>query len=653
MIFYKLYFKNNNINEIKEEKIKKFNYYTFVEESYAISTPRHRRGEFEFFVAINHDIDLREKSIQMLIKNIKKIDSGFDLLKWEEIPEIEFWTFAENWNYFFNDAPSLSYIKDMLDIPSKHRWEGKKDIILQSLTKKEVTNKLKSITFGYDFREEVNRIAIGGEFEKPLHYIFVSKNTRCFVDIQKVLLNALYDAGRIKRKKHTVIKVEEFNLYGAIETEAAIEYIYDSNKGGVVIFEKIYSKYLSDTRWKNLICEYMNRYQNEVTTVLCLNAIDDFAELIEKRLHCNYIEFRDEIRDRKTAEWYLKARCIEGRVSYSKELLKDWKEKTANELDDIFENYRATAFGDEFAKEHPEYEGVANLNRCLTATLENNVPKVDYYQELQSLIGLEEVKTLIDEVISYNKYRSNRALMGLENKANCRHMIFTGNPGTAKTTVARLIAEIFAERHITQRNKFVECGRSDLIAGYVGWTAINVKAKFREAKGGVLFIDEAYSLVDENQKSFGDEAISTIVQEMENNKDDTVVIFAGYRKEMNDFIETNPGLKSRIPFHINFPDYGVDDLIKMTKLHADKMGLNISECEDIIINILSNAIKEENFGNGRYVRNMLEKAQMRQAMRVAVISKPTYNDYVSLKPEDFDSVNYIEREPERRLGFIG
>ena len=129
------------------------------------------------------------------------------------------------------------------------------------------------------------------------------------------------------------------------------------------------------------------------------------------------------------------------------------------------------------------------------------------------------------------------------------HMVFTGNPGTAKTTVARLFARILKENGVLSKGDLIECGRSDLVGKYVGWTAVQVKNMFKKAKGSVLFIDEAYSLCDDRSGSYGDEAINTIVQEMENNRDDMVVIFAGYPKEMNDFLDRNPGLRSRIAFH--------------------------------------------------------------------------------------------------------
>ena len=145
-------------------------------------------------------------------------------------------------------------------------------------------------------------------------------------------------------------------------------------------------------------------------------------------------------------------------------------------------------------------------------------------------------------------------------------MVFTGNPGTAKTTVARLFAEIMKDEAILSTGKFVEVGRADLVGQHVGHTAPLVKKKFRDAQGGVLFIDEAYSLCDSYENGFGDEAINTIVQEMENHRDDVIVIFAGYPEPMKQFLDRNPGMQSRIAFQIEFEDYTTEELCAITKL---------------------------------------------------------------------------------------
>jgi SpoVK/Ycf46/Vps4 family AAA+-type ATPase len=196
-------------------------------------------------------------------------------------------------------------------------------------------------------------------------------------------------------------------------------------------------------------------------------------------------------------------------------------------------------------------------------------------------------------------------------------MIFTGNPGTAKTTVARLFAQIMKENGLLSKGDIHEVGRADLVGQYVGWTAQCVKDAFKKAKGGVLFIDEAYSLVDGHSGSFGDEAINTIVQEMENHRADVVVIFAGYPDKMEQFLAKNPGLRSRVAFHVPFEDYNSEELCQIADMISKKNGMNIEkDALDKLSKAFDVAKTKSDFGNGRYVRNVFEQAKMNQASRL-------------------------------------
>ncbi|MBR1597934.1 MAG: AAA family ATPase [Lachnospiraceae bacterium] len=241
----------------------------------------------------------------------------------------------------------------------------------------------------------------------------------------------------------------------------------------------------------------------------------------------------------------------------------------------------------------------------------------DAAKELDNMIGLKSVKDIIHKAVA--NARLNKICMdkGIRREKTSMHMIFTGNPGTAKTTVARLFAEIMKDEKILDLGKFVEVGRADLIGSHVGETAPMVKEKFKEAQGGVLFIDEAYSLVECQKNSFGDEAISTIVQEMENQRDKVVVIFAGYPEPMKEFLDRNPGMKSRIAFQVNFDDYSKEELCDITKLMLSKKNYTLEKkAMKKIENILDKVIGREDFGNGRFVRKMIEKAELNLAERL-------------------------------------
>ena len=180
------------------------------------------------------------------------------------------------------------------------------------------------------------------------------------------------------------------------------------------------------------------------------------------------------------------------------------------------------------------------------------------------------------------------------------------------------MAQILRDNKVLSRGELVEVGRADLVGEYVGQTAPQVKEVFRRAKGSVLFIDEAYSLLDDKKGLYGDEAINTIVQEMENARDDVIVIFAGYKNEMVEFVERNPGLSSRIAFHVDFDDYSEDELLAITKLLARQNSIIIDEsCDQKLLDIYKKARQNPSFGNGRYARNVLEKAKLNQASRIA------------------------------------
>ena len=237
-------------------------------------------------------------------------------------------------------------------------------------------------------------------------------------------------------------------------------------------------------------------------------------------------------------------------------------------------------------------------------------------EKLEKLAGLWEVKGQVRKIAAFARMKKDLEAQG-GSIPMALNMEFVGNPGTAKTTVARIMAEIFRETGLFPGAKMVEVGRSSLIGKYVGHTAVKVREAFEQAKGGVLFIDEAYSLLDENEGSFGDEAINTIVQEMENHRADTVVIFAGYPDRMAEFFSRNPGLRSRVPFRICFPDYSAAELLQIAQLEASRRGFSIgSAAQEMMLEMFRTASGGVRSGNGRFCRNLVEQAILCFAERV-------------------------------------
>ena len=241
------------------------------------------------------------------------------------------------------------------------------------------------------------------------------------------------------------------------------------------------------------------------------------------------------------------------------------------------------------------------------------------YEKLQAMVGLSDVKKVTDQIIASYKMQTLREEYGMGENFISKHMVFTGNPGSAKTSVARLIADILTDEGVLKSGALVECGRADLVGKYVGWTAKQVRKKFKEAEGGMLFIDEAYSLVDDSH-SFGDEAINTIVQEMENRRGSIIVVFAGYTDKMNAFLDKNEGLRSRIAFHLDFPDYNEEELMQIMDIMLKERGLKAEpKAKEKALRIFSEACKEKDYGNGRFVRNVVEQAMLKQAQRLMKI----------------------------------
>ena len=282
------------------------------------------------------------------------------------------------------------------------------------------------------------------------------------------------------------------------------------------------------------------------------------------------------------------------------------------------------------------------------------VDKRNYMDELQALVGIKSAKDQVKKILAFAKMRKAMEEKGEHLEPITLNMEFVGNPGTAKTTVARIVAGLLTEIGIIKTGEFIEVGRADLVAKYVGQTAPMVQNVFQRAKGGVLFIDEAYSLLEEGRGGFGDEAINMIVQEMENNRKDTIVIFAGYPDEMDEFFLRNPGLRSRVPFRINFEDYNVEEMLDICKLEAFKKGFLTDDMADKkIMEICEKSIKNKNNGNGRFCRNLIETGVLNFAFRnYGDLDSSKKIEYI-LRKEDFIDINDLDLKSDENNSKIG
>jgi len=276
-------------------------------------------------------------------------------------------------------------------------------------------------------------------------------------------------------------------------------------------------------------------------------------------------------------------------------------------------------------------------------------PEKSGMEELNELVGLKTVKHDVEELIGLAKVRKMREEKGMKAVPMSLHLVFSGNPGTGKTTVARILGKLYKEIGILSTGQMIETDRSGLVAGYVGQTAIKTQKKIQEAMGGILFIDEAYML-NQKDENFGQEAIDTILKAMEDHRDEFIVIVAGYTQLMKEFVESNPGLKSRFNKFFEFPDYTVEELQAIFELQCKKYQYNLTEEADRAVReeiIRLEESKGENFANAREVRNLFEKIIANQASRVSALEDVDEETLSTITIEDL--TDKFEEEYEKEL----
>ena len=504
---------------------------------------------------------------------------------------------------------------------------------------------------------ELERIYAGSKSSyasgHPVHYIVETDDRDTRREIYKIILDALYANRRIGSSRYTYLDFRPGQHY----SEIAFESLYKLAENGAMVIRYLANDDSEEDAASGEmetienICELAKRFRNKVLTIICFprECKKAKAEFYENLGTMSFVELREDFIDGKSAKNFLSSLAKEKRTRTDKTLfikIRDDYSYLAPELVAIFDDWYN---GKLKSTIYPQYKDVATVRKN---TIKAS-PKGSAYDELFEMIGLAEAKAVIKKALNYYKMQKLYAERGVKQDNPAMHMIFTGNPGTAKTTVARLFARIMRENGLLSRGQLVEVGRGDLIGKYVGWTAQTVQEKFRDASGGVLFIDEAYSLVDDRNGSFGDEAINTIVQEMENHRADVVVIFAGYPDKMEGFLDKNPGLRSRIAFHVPFADYSSTELCQIAEMLSKKNGMKIeTSALEKLERAFDAAKNNTDFGNGRYVRNVFEQAKMNQASRLLE------KDYESITSDEITTITEedivipeTKKGKMRRIGF--
>ena len=528
------------------------------------------------------------------------------------------------------------------------------------LTKKKALKRAREMMADQSLIEEIERIYAPENSKKfygyPVHYRIQAGSRDAGVSIIELMMQMLYSQGRILSSRINLVS----DIGECCFDESDLKNLFKHADGAAIVIEmrgsdedhgNYATSYESVIRY---ISELVDKY-NSNTLFFFLEDVDRTGfsrELISKVTdYMDVIDICEGTGTREDAVIYFR-KLIEyhsyselGDSGIEEYLPKKRKTYRSKDVHDAFNRW---------SREVLRNKVYSSYAKCKNIEIQEH-KKGSAYAELQNMVGLSEVKRITDQIIASYKLQSIRENYGFKDCSISKHMVFTGNPGSAKTTVARLLADILTEEGVLKTGALVECGRADLVGKYVGWTAQKVRDKFKAAKGGILFIDEAYSLVDDS-KTFGDEAINTIVQEMENHRSKVIVIFAGYPEKMKAFLDQNEGLRSRIAFHLDFPDYNEDELLSILEFMAKERGLKLDDkAKEKCFEIFKEACKEEEFGNGRFARNLIEQAMLKQAQRLMSGKKGKKIQKASVErlvADDFD-VNISETLYAKKSNTIG
>ena len=584
----------------------------------------------------------------------EELNENYRLVNVNETTLVRFNTLASS--AFDRDLAHFKLPEGLLDSDDYsyviRRGNARESLIEKKMTGKTARKKTTELWHHIEgLKEEIERI-----FQRkalpykgnPVHYAIEADCNSDRVEIRNLLASCLLEQNRIELKRITEINLDTISSI----SEDRVSSFLELERHGIVVISLYERCEISDslTDLHQAMDELAALINKKKRDVLFIFEFSKSAEPTWKYIRSmlaemNFIELKEKNLSNEESRDYLARLAALDNVK-DRYTLQNLVEDSSYSISDLKAIYSSWYDRHLCTEVYPAY---SDISLCDTEVMKQT--KGNAYQKLESMIGLEEVRSVITSAIDYARVQTLYEKSGVSCSEMTRHMVFYGNPGTAKTTCARLYASIMKDNGLLKKGHLVEVGRKDIVSKYLGGTAPLIKEYFEKADGGVLFIDEAYSLVDEKKGLYGDEAINTIVQEMENRRDSVVVILAGYPEEMKSFLSRNPGLRSRISFHVHFRDYTDYELLEILKLFIKESGMNLDQdAENKLLKIFENAKREKDFGNGRFSRNLFERARLRQASRILHSESPSAEDIKTLIADDFTETEKRE-EIKHQIGF--
>jgi len=483
-------------------------------------------------------------------------------------------------------------------------------LVEQHIIQKDVLEKTELIEYAKPF-ENLKEQMLGSSTTRFMghsyHYVITGKNNREIKDVTEVLTQYLYQSNRLL---HPIINKINFNATRFIFRNIEFIDIMECAYGSVLLID------LNNIDEEDITQRMLMTFCNEIHHAFCelspkillIFWIEDdknfiFRDFISVFNNFRFIKIDPCLLDYHNATTLLKKLVLQENLDF-------------NHFTDVLNPeepfFNTTDVKDLFLKRYiwvleNQYYPLPNLDLLFKIT-EKRLVSNHALSSLNELIGLDNIKLQVEKLLNVSLWIKRFKDLNIPIEQFSKHMVFMGNPGTAKTTVARLIGQLFKQHGLLSSGHFLEVSRQDIIGEYVGHTAVKVHQLIQKALGGVLFIDEAYSLHEDNRSTFVPEALGVLMAEMENHRDDLIIIFAGYPKEMDKLLDMNPGFRSRIGFQLTFHDYKKDELKKMfIKIIHDKGFLLSESAIEIIDDFILHFESKANFGQGRAIRNLVEQ----------------------------------------------